>query len=347
MQSEIIQESDLFDNNGELIQTGWAKRLLLNYNREKIRAISLRIKEWDCYTIMNPEFGMSLIISDIGYFGMATVDLRDFEHDTGCSGIALKLFTRGKLNLPRTADVGDVYFSKGNKWIKFEHNEDTGPNRILKFNFPKLKCKKQRGIHGEITLTKDSQLDTMVNVIPFKNPKHFVYVQKIMCMPARGTVYLGDEIYEFLGEKNNSWGALDWSRGVFPYKTEWWWAYASGIVNGVRFGMNIDYGFGTESNKCMLFYNGKGHHLNEVTYTWDKKDLMKPWKFTSNDGRVELELKPVHKHKLNLNALILSTKGYNVFGYYTGDVILDDGMKIHIDRDENLFGSAEYFKHRW
>ncbi|MFX0132735.1 MAG: DUF2804 domain-containing protein [Candidatus Hodarchaeota archaeon] len=348
MQSEIVKETDLFDAKGNLIQTGWAKRLLLNYNREKIRAKPIRIKEWDCYVILNPDFGLSLIVADVGYFGMGTVDWRDFKNNISQGDIALKFDTQGKMNLPRTADIGDVFFTEKKRWIKFERNKDTIPNRVLTFDFPKFKYEGHKGISGEITLYQDPKLDTMVNVIPFRNPKHFVYVQKIVCMPANGTVHLGGKTYEFLGEKNNSWCALDWSRGVFPVKTEWWWAFASGIVDGVHFGMNIDYGFGKNpSSKNMLFYDGQGHHLDKVTYTWDDKDLMKPWQFTSNDGRVELQLEPVHEHRLKMNVMLMYQEGTHVFGYYTGDVVLDDGTKIHIDRSDKLFGSAEYYDHGW
>ena len=87
--------------------------------------------------------------------------------------------------------------------------------------------------------------------------------------------------------------------------------------------------------------------VDAPAWEWNKKDVMKPWKFTSNDGRAELQLEPIHKEKVYLNLLFMGTKGVNVFGYYTGDVILDDGTKIHIDRSDKLFGSAEYFKHRW
>ena len=111
----------------------------------------------------------------------------------------------------------------------------------------------------------------MVNVIPFRNPRHFVYVQKIVCMPALGEVNLGGEIYKFEGESNDSYASLDWSRGVFPYRTEWWWSYASGKVDGKYFGFNIDYGFGTESSKNMLFYEARATWT--VTYT-DKNDPM-------------------------------------------------------------------------
>ena len=202
MQSEITEETDLFDDKGNLIQTGWAKRLLLNYKRDKVRAGSLRIKEWDCYVMLNPEFGLSLIVADIGYFGMATVNWQNHVTKEGKGRIGLKMFTRGKLNLPPTADTGDVLFEKGKKWIKFETNL---PNRKLSFEFPQYKFKSHKGISGEINLTQDPKLETMVNVIPFKSPKHFVYVQKIVCMPAVGNVHVGGETYEFKGEENNSW----------------------------------------------------------------------------------------------------------------------------------------------
>lgn len=337
----------MFDSEGRLTETGWARRLLMNYNREQVRAGKLRLKEWDCYCILNPSFGLALIIADVGYFGMATVEWNDFSAREGQSCLAVKPFTRGSMNLPRTADYGDLFFAHKDNWIRFDRNDSTGPRRELSFNFPGFVSGDQRGISGHISLYQDPGQDTMVNVIPFENPRHFVYVQKIVCMPATGTVQLGSVSREFLGTENNSWGALDWSRGVFPYRTKWWWAYASGIVNGKHFGFNIDYGFGTQSNKSMLFYDGRGHHLDKVTYTWDDTDLMKPWRFTSNDGRVSLSLEPVHMHNVNKNMLALSTKGIHVYGYYTGNVTLDDGTILKIDRSDNVFGSAEHFNHRW
>ncbi|MHA1734458.1 MAG: DUF2804 domain-containing protein [Promethearchaeota archaeon] len=349
MQAEMETPTDLLDDDGKLVQTGWAKQLLLNYNREKLGVGLTRLKEWDCYVVLNPEFALSLIIADVGYFGMATVEFIDFQSGREHAGIALRLLTRGKLNLPRTANRGDVEFRRGKKWVKFEvvDRGREGKERVLSFDFPRFKFDGHRGISGRVALHQPADLDTMVNVIPFRNPKHFVYVQKITCMPATGHVDVGGRRREFRGSENGSWGTLDWSRGVFPYRTEWWWAYASGRVGGVPLGFNVDYGFGTESSKCMLFHDGRGHHLDEVTYTWDGDDLGKPWVFTSNDGRVDLRLEPVHTQELSLNALVLSTKGCHAYGFYTGEVVLDDGTRVEIKRSDRLFGSAEHFRHRW
>ncbi|MHA1682660.1 MAG: DUF2804 domain-containing protein [Promethearchaeota archaeon] len=344
-QQEITKKSALFNSDGTLKTSGWARHLLLEYDREKIRARATRIKEWDMYGIMNPEFGISLIVSDVGYFGMTTVDFRDFKKKRGHGEIGLKMCTKGSLNLPPSADSGDIFFSKGKKWTKFERSPS---ERKLSFDFPKYSFDGHRGISGEITLVQEPSDDTMVNVVPFKDPKHFVYVQKVLCMPVKeGFINLGSKTLEFNREKNDSWGVLDWSRGVFPYRTRWWWSYGAGIINGKRFGFNFDYGFGTESSKNMLFYDGRGYHLDDVTFSWDKNDLNRPWEFTSNDGRVDLQMEPVFISKLGLSMLVLSTKGINAFGFFTGKVILDDGTKITIERKDKLFGSAEHFRHKW
>jgi hypothetical protein len=347
MQEEITRGSDLFDDRGTLAQTGWARQLIMYYNREKMRASMLRLKEWDCYCILNPEFQLNLIVADVGYFGMAHVNWLDYKAGKDKSSMAVKLLTRGNLHLPATADTGDVEFSKGGSWIRFKHIPGEVSQRELTFNFPGYVFEGRKGISGRVALTRDPKGDTMVNVIPFKDPRHFVYVQKIVCMPAVGTVELGGGSYEFKGEENNSYAALDWSRGVFPYRTQWWWSFASGAVNGKPFGFNIDYGFGTESSKSMLFYDGKGHHLGEVAYSFDEKDPRKLWRFSSSDGRVALQLEPVYSNEEDMNLLVLRTQGTHAYGFITGEVVLDDGTKLSIERNHRVFGSAEYCTHRW
>ena len=347
MQREITRGTDLFDDRGHLTQTGWARQLIMNYNREKMRASLLRLKEWDCYCILNPRYQLNLIVADVGYFGMVHVNWFDYRAGKNKSSEVLKLFTRGRLNLPRTADRGDVEFQKEKSWIRFKHLPGDLSQRELTFDFPGYVFDGRKGISGRIILTRNPADDTMVNVIPFANPRHFVYVQKIVGMPAVGQVKLGEEIYEFKGEANDSYATLDWSRGVFPYRTEWWWSYAAGKVNGKPFGFNIDYGFGTESSKSMLFYDGRGHHLDEVTYSFDIRDPLKPWRYSSNDGRVDLVLEPVYSNSENINMLVLKTRGIHAYGFISGAVILDDGTRLVIERSDRVFGSAEYCWHRW
>ena len=52
MQHEITQAIPLLDEQGELTQPGWARRLLPVYDRSRVRGVPLRLKERDCYLVM-------------------------------------------------------------------------------------------------------------------------------------------------------------------------------------------------------------------------------------------------------------------------------------------------------
>ena len=66
----------------------------------------------------------------------------------------------------------------------------------------------------------------------------------------------------------DSFAVLDWGRGVWTYHITWYWASASGLVDGVPFGFNLGYGFGNTSaaTENMLFYSGKAHKLSRVRF---------------------------------------------------------------------------------
>ncbi|MHA1728565.1 MAG: DUF2804 domain-containing protein [Promethearchaeota archaeon] len=341
MQHEITERTDLLNKKGHLIQKGWAKSLILNYNRKNVNAGKFRIKEWDYYAILHPDFGIAFTIADIGYLGICTVAWLNFKDQqrTAVNEDDIKLFTKGLLNLPNTSENGDVVFKGKKTTMKFEKRNE---NRILSVDFPEFLNGK--GVKGKITLYQDPNMDSMVIATPFKRKTKFYYNQKINCMPAKGEIIIGDQTFTFTEDK--CFGVLDWGRGVWTYKNIWYWGSASGLVNGVPFGFNIGYGFGDTSNASenMLFYNGKAHKLDEVEFHINTKNYIKPWEFTSNDGRFEMKFKPIIDRYGKMNLLILKTSQHQVFGHYTGKVKLDNGTELKI---KNLLGFAEEVRNRW
>ena len=107
MQNEIVNPSDLLDENGELIQKGWARKPLLKYNRENIKAGPLRIKEWDYYSISNPEYGVALTVADLGFAGLLSAVWLDFKGKSCIQDGTLIKFTKGKFNLPESSEEGN------------------------------------------------------------------------------------------------------------------------------------------------------------------------------------------------------------------------------------------------
>ena len=116
------------------------------------------------------------------------------------------------------------------------------------------------------------------------------------------------------------------------------------------FGFNLGYGFGDTSaaSENVLFYDGKVHKLDEVTFHIPKKDgkddFMSPWKFTSSDGRFEADFVPVLNRKSDTNVLIIESDQNQVFGRFNGKAVLDDGTELIM---KDFFGFAEKVKNRW
>jgi hypothetical protein len=342
MQQEITSAGDLLDARGRLASSGWARQPLLRYDRGRVRASKLRIKEWDYYEIVNPAYGIVLLVYDIGYQGRAVVKWMNFRAGTFEEHGPTLWFTRGSMGLPSTSETGDVAFDRGG--VHWECRRSADGLRTFSFAFPGFRG--GTGLSGTMSLAQPPGQDTMVNAIPFRRATQFVYAQKINCMVPDGRVRIGSDEYRF-SHDNGSHGCLDWSRAVFPYHVEWRWCTASGTVGGIPFGLNIDYGFGVESSKSMIFHDGAGHHLGDARCAFDRNGPMKDWVFTDDEGRLELSLKPVCLERGGTNFVLLRMSVLKAYGFFTGRVRLDDGRWIEARESDRLFGSTEAVVNYW
>lgn len=343
MQHEIKQAIPLLDGQGNLTQAGYAKRLLPVYDRTKVRGGFARLKEWDYYYVGNDRFGVALTIADNSYMGLDSISFLSFEGmPWEITKSPMRIFPMGKTNLPPTSASGVTKMSGKGYSIAF----DVQPGkRILTAHMDDFKD--GRPIDINVTLTGEPE-ESMVICTPFDKPGHFYYNQKINCMRAGGTVKLGDETFTF--DKEDAFGVLDWGRGVWTYHNVWFWGSASGLADGVDFGFNIGYGFGDTSaaSENMLFYAGKAHKLSQVTFNIPmkdgKEDYLSPWTFTSDDGRFEMDFVPVINRASCTDVKLIKSDQNQVFGFFTGTAVLDDGRKIEI---KNLMGFAEKVENKW
>ena len=343
MQHEIKTTIPLLDSQGNLTQPGFAKKLLPVYNRENVRGGFARLKEWDYYYVGNDRFGVALTIADNSYMGLDSVSFLSFEGEPWeITKSPMRIFPMGKTNLPRTSESGASVIS--GKGYALNFTVEAG-RRVLTAHMDDFKD--GQPIDIAVTLTAEPP-ESMVICTPFDKPGHFYYNQKINCMRAEGTVSLGGETYTFSPE--NSFGVLDWGRGVWTYHNTWYWGSASGLADGVDVGFNIGYGFGDTSaaSENMLIYNGCAHKLSQVKFGIPmrdgKEDYLKPWKFTSDDGRFELDFIPVIDRASCTDFKVLKSDQHQVFGRFSGTVVLDDGTVIAI---RDLFGFAERVENKW
>lgn len=323
---EVTSVQKLLRVDGSLKEPGWSRQLVQIYSREDIKAPKFRIKEWDYYLVVSKDCALAFTISDDGYVGLQSVSLITFgdtpwEH----TETILQPFPMGKLHLPETSERGNTVYR--DKRLNMEFVKEDGRRRII--------CSFKNFLDGK-TFTCDLMLeqppmDTMVIATPWKeNRKAFYYNQKINCMRASGEAYFDGNTYVFNPETD--FGTLDWGRGVWTYDNTWYWGSGNGVLDGKPFGFNIGYGFGDTSaaSENILFYDGVGHKLDDVTFHIPKHSYLDPWKISSSDGRFEMDFIPVLDRAAKIDVKLITTDQHQVFGKMSGTVVLDDGTKLEI-----------------
>jgi len=341
MNHKITASQPLHDENGNLTEAGYATRPLLTYDRRRIRASKLRIKEWDYYFIGNRTKGLAFAVADNGYMGIAGVTVFDFEARQKQDFQKFTMLPLGKLHLPATSLSGRTIFKKKGILIDIEATEGQKHITIDIDNFSGTKR-----FHADLVLNELPD-ETMVIVTPFEKKNAFYYNEKINCMKASGGFTIGNEFTDL----TNNRAVLDWGRGVWTYDNTWYWSSLStDLPDGNTFGFNLGYGFGdtSKASENMVFYQGRSHKLGRVDFGIPVKngtdDFLSLWNFTSCDKRLTLTFEPVCENRTDVNLLLIRHDAHQVFGLFSGEVILDDGKVITIDK---AFGFAEKVHNRW
>jgi hypothetical protein len=342
MQHKITSSHPLLDSQGHLIEVGYDTYHSLSYDRSMIKASMLRIKEWDYYFLGNDDYGIALTIADNSYMGLDAITIFDFKNKTFTTKEFMTWFTLGKKKLPSSPHVGDLRYVYKNYQIEVTHKDG---QRLIDLRVNQFKDKKD--LVGRLILSNEPQ-ESMVIATPFNKPKYFYYNQKINCFRVEGSLSLGHDVIRF--QPTNTFGVLDWGRGVWTYKNTWYWGSASGLHQNHSIGFNIGYGFGdtSKASENMVIYQGKAHKLSQVIFNIPMKhhqeDYLQPWTFTSDDGRFNMNFTPILDRNSLTNYGLLYSIQHQVFGYFSGTIVLDDGQLLHI---EKLFGFAEKVKNAW
>ena len=322
---EVTTVQPLLNEKGNLREPGWSRHMVQQYDRKMIKAPAFRIKEWDYYLVLGKDFGAAFTISDDGYIGLQSVSLllfgdKPWEH----TETVLKPFPMGKLKLPPNSSSGPTCYEDKRLKLRFDVSEGMRRIRCLfkDFNDGKpLKC--------DIELLLPD-MESMVIATPWDKNHAFYYNQKINCMRASGWIEYDGRKYEF--NPDCDFGTLDWGRGVWTYDNTWFWGSGNADIDGNSFGFNIGYGFGNTgaATENVIFYNGKAHKLDDVTFHIPEDSYLSPWKFTSSDGRFEMDFEPVLDRAACLDYKVIVSDQHQVFGKMTGTAILDDGQEIII-----------------
>lgn len=340
MADGLLGKGDLLDENGSLVESGYAFSQVRSYSRDAARP-KLRIKEWDYYSICAGDHAIALTVADNSYMSLASVSVVDFKHIKYITKSKIGFMSRGKLGMPSNCSAGNVRYRKDGVAIEFDI--DGNGNRTLRAEYKKFD--KNKTFRCEIDM-QPATGDNITVAIPFDKKRRFYYNTKINCLKCNGWFSVGDERHEI----KNAYGGLDWGRGVWMYKNVWYWSSLScETEDGRSLGLNLGYGFGKPTaSENVVFCDGKANKLDKVTfdipYTQGKLDYLKPWRIADNENRLELMFYPMIDRKDKMNIGILSTDQHQVFGKFYGKVVLNNGTIINV---ADKVGFAEKVVNKW
>lgn len=329
----FLKPGPVLDQKGMPV-AGYSTKSILTYERRAIKAPPWRIKEWDFYQVTDDRMCLQFTIGHASYAGQVGIMLFDFRNGKKLAekGTFLVL-PFGSLHMPADGETDHVLgYGKKAKEIRFEAD---GSHRHLYCRW--------EDFEADILLTRQNENSIVINTPFEESPRAFYYNQKINCMKAEGFVRYQGRRYSFM--QDQSFGLLDWGRGVWPFHNEWYWSNGTGYVEDKIFGFNLGCGFGNTASATenILFYDHSVHKLGDVIFD-RSEDYMKPWHLYDKDGRLDLILTPLYDRTTRTKLLWVDNCCHQMFGEFNGWAVLEDGTKLKIER---LVSFAEHAVNNW
>lgn len=341
VQREILEPGPLLDGRGRLREAGWARRPLFAYDRASVAAPLRRIKEWDRYFVLADEYGVSVAAADLGYVGVVSATVMDFAARTSATENLLVPLPLGALAMPSSPEAGDVKIRHRGGAVDFAVMP--GGARIVKVDLPGFD--KGKGLRGAVVLTPVPGGDLLAAASSWRRaPSSFFYKAKDPCLSAEGMMASGGRELSF--RQGSARGFLSWGRGVRPFRDSWLWAAGSGSAGGEPFAFNFGYDSGDDAcgTENALFFRGRLHKLGSVTFRVNPRDPAQDWRFTSDDGRLEMTMECGLERTAGLRFFFYASTARQVFGRFSGRAVLDDGTVLEF---RGAQGFAERTRSRW
>ncbi len=338
MQREITSVQTLLDEKGALIQPGYARRMMYEYNRDQISAGPFSLKEWDFYQIVSGDTVLQLTIGHVSYVASFSVMLFNIQTGEKRSFTRMKPLPLRTIGMPRNPEKSNALEVKG-KDYHMRFGTSANERRLV----VQAQDKQLGNIDIDLVLNNDPENEKLVIATPFFKRNQFYLNYKESYYGVSGRVTFGDMR---MTPGPDATALLDWGRGVWPFAHEWFWGNGAGFVDGVRFGFNIGWGFGDlqYATENMFFWNGKAYKLDRLDATRDAHDYMKPWHFKDNNGLFDFTMTPIYDRYTENKMIVINTHCHQIFGRYNGTAVLPDGKVIEV---KDLMAFCEHAENRW
>jgi hypothetical protein len=332
IQNEVEDITVVINGRGEL-SPGWARKPVFIYKPSYVWTPQRRMTSSDRYIIFSPSFMFEFEIYDGGFLGFINVIAVSLIDRHIASRTIIIPFPLGELNLPESSEGGSIRLRHEKSLLDFIVMEQG--SRIIKVDIPQVGH--NRNLRGEVVLIEPVNAQSIyTNSIYGNQHKCFQFERCAPWWSVEGVMQY--ENIEMAFNKGKAWGIFYWNRIARPKNDVHFWAAGCGRQDGRVLSFSIGYGTadsasGTEN---VFFVNGKLHKLELVTFQHSPVGWLKPWKFTSNDFRLEMTFFPIQQYARKNYLLNQSYQVRQAFGFFSGKVKLDDGSIVQFDRITGL-----------
>jgi hypothetical protein len=292
-------------------------------------ARALSHKRWAYAMIATPEVMLVLNVADLGYSALGyavAVDLleRRVLSDDGFLG------PPGPLG--RVGDAPgrglDAYFRTLGASLSLRRPQ-AAERLVLDVKILGLRAQHRAALRVRAEVLGEGGPPPLVAIAPVE--QGWVNVtQKQAGLLSFGTLLAGGRTYGLDGGV----AGLDYTQGLLARRTAWRWAMALGrLADGAPIGINLVEGFneGKGANENAAWVGNQLFPLGRARFEYRKDDPLEPWRVRTDDGKVDLEMRPFHVHREQRNLGFARSRFLEPLGHFSGTLRLD-GRTILLER---------------
>ncbi|HOO55543.1 MAG TPA: DUF2804 domain-containing protein [bacterium] len=295
----------------------------------------LRLKDWQHYAIIHPDFYFGTVIFNAHFTAKAFFYAYDRRNG--------RLIEYLKMPLSHRVHVAENLFngtsSVNEKGFSIEYTNRIGEgHHDIKIDIGE--CGDKPAVKCDIQVLEDTTATQPLIVSLPLGGNRSMYSHKVVC-PAAGTIATGGETVTL--EPGRDIALVDVHKAYYPHHFWWKWANFAGFdSSGKIIGANLTDNLIKDQaawNECAVWYDGKLSLLGPITFDFDPAETTRPWHIRDSEGRVELDFVPEKEKIEELNLGLFRTHYRQPLGCFNGYLVDDSGMHHEV---REIFGVAEH-----
>jgi hypothetical protein len=194
----------------------------------------------------------------------------------------------------------------------------------------------QAWVELDLTLREGGLGITAVSEVEHGRESSVSVTGKASCLATTGSVVVHGEHGPRTWTLDGGLGGYDYTKGLLCRSTAWRWAYGTGqLEDGTVLGFNLTEGFsgvGERSRENAVWIDGRPTPLDPRSrFTFDRSDLMAPWRVATADGSVRLRFEPLALHNEHLDIRVLRSHFVQPVGHFSGEIDVEGRTHV-LDR---------------